>query len=284
MVAWDQWRMVLEVFRHGSYARAAKALRIDPTTVSRHVKLLERELGYELFVTGHEGLGPTARCEALLADIESASDALRAAEQKSAVSETGTIWRELRMTAPPFLITHLFAPAIPELTYGRRIRVELMGTASRVMLTRREADIAIRIEDRPEDFKSAFARIEASRIGALNYAIYCADGQDADALPWAGLIEQDVRTSGSRVMMEFAGAEGFRYQVYHFSALHELVASGAARAMLPRFLAEADSRLKRVTDTVLTQPLWMLYHRQDEDSPHLKASRCWIVRLAQSRL
>lgn len=284
MVAWDQWRMVLEVFRHGSYARAAKALRIDPTTVSRHVKLLERELGYELFVTGHEGLGPTARCEALLADIESASDALRAAEQKSAVSETGTIWRELRMTAPPFLITHLFAPAIPELTYGRRIRVELMGTASRVMLTRREADIAIRIEDRPEDFRSDFARIETSRIGALTYAVYCAAANDSNDLPWAGLIEQDVRTSGSRIMMELAGTEGFRYQVYHFGALHELVASGAARAMLPRFLAESDSRLKRVTDTVLTQPLWMLYHRQDKDSPHLKASRSWIVRLAQSGL
>lgn len=273
--------MVLEVFRHGSYAGAAKVLRVDPTTVSRRVKMLERELGYELFVPGYDQLCPTARCEALLADIESASDALRAAEQKSAVSESGTVWRELRMTAPPFLITNLFAPALCKLTEKQQIRVELMGTASRAMLTRREADIAVRIEDCPAYFKNEFARIEATPIGALTYAVYCEQAQNADALPWAGIIEQDVRTSGGRVMMELARADGFRYQVYHFDTLLQIVASGAARAMLPSFLADADPRLRRLTNTVLTQPLWMLYHRQDENSLHLKASRSWILQLVK---
>lgn len=54
--------------------------------------------------------------------------------------------------------------------------------------------------------------------------------------------------------------------------------------MLPRFVGDNDARLMRVSDTVLKQPLWMLYHRQDRDVHHLKAARSWIRALALDRL
>lgn len=284
MVEWDQWRTLLAIFRHGTYARAAKSLRVDGTTVGRRVKQLEQELGYELFLRENDRLYPTRRCESLLSHIEVAAEALRGAEQESATVELGAVWRDLRITAPPFLVTNLFAPAIATLTESQRIRVELLGTASNVMLPRREADIAIRIEDRPQHFKFDAQRIEAEQIGMLAYAIYCAPEHDPEILPWAGLIEQYVRTTGSTVMMELAGSDGFRYQAYHFETLREIAATGAARAMLPRLIADSDSRLACMSDTVLEQSLWMLYHRQDRDVLHLRAARSWIAGLARERL
>jgi len=284
MVDWDQWQTLLAVFRQGTYAGAARSLRVDATTVGRRVKLLEKRLGYELLLRENGRLYPTARCESLLAHIEAAAEALRGAEQESASVEPGAVWRELRMTAPPFLITNLFAPAIAALTRSHPIQVELMGTASKAGLSRREADIAIRIEDRPQDFRVETERIDAEWIGVLRYATYCSAQRDAETLPWAGLKEQYVRTTGSDVMMALAGAAGFRYQAYHFEPLREIAVAGAARVLLPRFMADQDPRLACVSETVLEQPLWMLYHRQDRDVLHLRAARSWIARLARDRL
>jgi DNA-binding transcriptional LysR family regulator len=46
---WDNLRIVLGVFRHGSLAGAARALKVDETTVGRRLKALEMALGTRLF-------------------------------------------------------------------------------------------------------------------------------------------------------------------------------------------------------------------------------------------
>lgn len=284
MVDWDQWQTLLAIFRHGTYAAAAKSLEVDATTVARRLKLLEKRIGSELFLRENNRLYPSRRCESLLGDLEVASEALRRAEQQSASVEAGAVWRELRMTAPPFLVSRLFAPEISTLARQHRVHVELLGTASKVELTRREADIAIRIEDRWDEPGADTERIAAERIGVLSYAVYSRKDEDPARLPWAGLKEQYVRTTGNDVMVRLAGAAGLQYQVYHFEALAEIVATGIARAMLPRVVAELDPRLAPVSEPVLEQPLWMLFHRQDRDVLHLSAARSWISDLARARL
>jgi hypothetical protein len=53
---------------------------------------------------------------------------------------------------------------------------------------------------------------------------------------------------------------------------------------MPDVIAQNDPRLTRVSKTVLEQPLWMLFHKQDADTPHLKAAREWIIKLANEAL
>ena len=284
MFDWDQWQTLLAVFRDGTYSKAAKSLRVDATTVGRRLKLLEQRIGYKLFLRQDGRLYPTNRCESLLSYIETASEALRAAEQESATSDSGAIWRNLRLTAAPFLIRNLLVPKIATLTQAHRIQIELLGIASNVSLSRREADIALRIDDRPPTFKIETEQIESEHIGTLSYAIYCVPDVDPQMLPWAGLVEEYVRTSGSETMVRLAGSDGFQLRAYHFDTLGEIAATGVARTMLPRFVADSDPRLSCVSETVLEQPLWMLYHRQDRDVHHLKAARTWIRTLAQEKL
>lgn len=278
LVDWEQWQTLLAVCRYGTYARAAKALRVDPTTVGRRLKLLERRVGGPLLVRQEGRLRPSNRCEALLSHLETASESLRAAEQVSATADGGTVWRSLRLTAAPYLIRNLFAPAVTDLTAGLRVRVELMGATSNTSLTRREADIAVRIDDQPSD-----PNVAAERIGLMSYAVFCAVEHDPERLPWAGLMEEYMATPGGRVMARLAGPDGFQYRAGHYDPLHELTRSGIARALLPRFAADRDPALRRVTETVLEFPLWMLHHRQDHDVPHLKAARAWIRRLAENQ-
>lgn len=280
MIHWDRWHTLLAVFRHGTYAMAAKSLRIDSTTVGRRLKRLEQDLGYELFIRDNERLHPTMRCQDLLTHIEAAAEALRGAEQQSARDDLGSVWRELRITAPPFLIGSLFAPAMDGLVKNLRIKVELIGTASKAPLARREADIAIRIEDDADVLKFDHTRIEGERIGTLSYAVYCARGRDPETLPWAGLTPRLSRSTGSEIVQSLAGPDGLRYQGNHFETVCRLAGSGVARALLPRGLADCDPDLVRISDTLLRQPLWMLFHRQDRDIVHLRTARGWIRDLA----
>ena len=192
MINWDQWQTLLAVSRGGTYAKAAKALHVDATTIGRRLKLLEQKLGYPLF-SRHEGrLHPTHQCEDMLAHVEAASEVLRAAGQVTTTVDSGVVWRDLRMTAPPFLIRHVFAPAVTTLIETHRIRIELMGTGSNLSLSRREADIAVRIEDRLPRPKAEAGHVDAERIGVLGYAVYCRKGLSSDGLPWAGLMEDSA--------------------------------------------------------------------------------------------
>ena len=283
-VYWGQWETLLAVFRTGTYTQAAKLLRLDATTVGRRIKLLEKRLGGQLLFRQDGRLYPTDQCERLLCHIETASEALRSAELESSTVDSGAIWRSLRLTAPPFMINNLLAPSVKRLVENHRIRIELLGTANNLSLSRREADIAIRIDDKPPEFKTETDQIESEQIGLLNYSIYCAVEMNPKALPWAGLMEENVRTSGSQKMIEIAAPEGFQFRAYHFDALVEMTASGISKAMLPSLLADSDSRLKRIGKPILQQPLWMLWHRQDQDVPHLKTTRSWIKELASKKM
>ena len=279
---------LLAVVRYGTHAKAAPILQVNATTIGRRLKLLEQQLGHPLFFRQEGQLYPTYQCEGLIAHLEAASENLRSAEQDSVSGDNGTAWRDVRMTAPPLLIKHLFAPAIIELTKAYRIRIELMGTGTHVSLSRREADVAIRIQDRAPPRKSLVGQVESHDIGKVAYKVYCRHGVDPNDLPWAGLLDDYVRTTGSDAMARLAGSKGFQFRAYYFDALAEIAATGAARAMLPCVVGGGDKRLNPVSDIVLEQPLWMLFHKQDRDVRHLirhlKGVRSWIETISGGRL
>ncbi|MFT5259706.1 MAG: DNA-binding transcriptional LysR family regulator [Gammaproteobacteria bacterium] len=149
-----------------------------------------------------------------------------------------------------------------------------------VSLSRREADISIRLDDKRPVLKLETEQIEAKKIGTLYYAVYSSIHKESSKLPWAGLMKGHVRTSGSLVMTDLAGEMGIQYRVHHFDALLNLVKGGAARAMLPCFMGDNCKGLKRLGEAVLFQPIWMLYHQQDKDVHHLVVARNWIRKLA----
>lgn len=81
-----------------------------------------------------------------------------------------------------------------------------------------------------------------------------------------------------------AGTDGIRYRVNRFEELCQLAAGGAAKAMLPKLVADRDERLSCIDETDLCQPLWLLYHRQDEDTGYLATMRERIAVLALETL
>ena len=59
---------VLAVAHHGSFTAAARETYVDPSTLSRQVGAIERDLGVALFVRGHRSLRLTREGAAFLAE------------------------------------------------------------------------------------------------------------------------------------------------------------------------------------------------------------------------
>lgn len=276
MINWDNWQTLLAVYRTGSFSQAAKSLNIDATTVGRRIKSLEKILSYSLFIRNEGRLYPSNQCESLLSHIETASEALRWVEQESENIDKGVVWRKLRLAAPPFIIKNIITPQLLDFTKTQRLRLNLISKINNASLSKREVDIAISIDDNLSNDVLNVEQLDSEIIGEVSYAAYAKKDLDPEKLPWAGLNEGHIRTSGSKAMTKLAGKRGFQYRTQYFDSLCDFAALGVAKVMLPSIVAENNPQLKAISEIVLKQPLRMLYHQQDREVHHLKDAREWI--------
>lgn len=95
--------------RHRSFARAAAALHVTPSTISHQIADLERHLGVALFLRSGSRLALTAEGEALLADVAVAFERLRAAGSRL---RRGGQPSTLRISANPFFAGEVLVPLL----------------------------------------------------------------------------------------------------------------------------------------------------------------------------
>lgn len=159
---WDQVRVFLAVARAGQLASAAERLGLDISTVSRRLDRLEADLGLHLFDRSRGGSALTAAAEALLPsaeDMERSLAAFTAAADTAEALPQGVV----RLTAPPGLADAFIAPLLaPFHTRYPLVQVELDASVAYADLTRREADLAIRVA-RPRSGDLVMTKIVSTR-------------------------------------------------------------------------------------------------------------------------
>jgi DNA-binding transcriptional LysR family regulator len=118
------------VVRTGSVTRAAEAVRVAQPSVSKQIKLLEREVGVPLFHRVGRRVEPTEAAVLLAACAERIFDDLAATVDELAhlaSSRSGT----LRLCATETVVDFLLPPALTELRRQRpgvHVSVEMLGT------------------------------------------------------------------------------------------------------------------------------------------------------------
>ncbi len=268
---WEAWHILLAVVRTGSLQGGAAALGIDATTAGRRLRRLQTERGFALLRREGGRLVPTGACIALIPHLEAADAAMRAVGHQEPV-EASAHWRILRLTAVAFLCDHFLAPALPELLDRWRLKIELMAENRNLNLVRCEADLGLRFGAPPD-------RAAATLLGDVAYAVYSPAIATVDpaTLPWAALDTAEAYLPETRWTEREAGAGGIRHRASRFETLHAFVAGGIARCLLPCLMGDRDPHLARQGGACLHRPLWLLWHPDDTDTPHIKAARHWIV-------
>src|SRR5262245_24241458 len=168
VTSWDDYRFFLALCRKGSTARAARELRVDPTTVRRRLAAMEEALGARLVHRGAARLALTDAGERLLARAQAVEDTMAAIEREVGAADD-KLAGVVRLPAAEAFVSLLVAPALaPFRARHPDIRVELVADNQRLDLARREADLALRLV-RPTD-ESLIAR----KVATLEFGLYAA--------------------------------------------------------------------------------------------------------------
>lgn len=183
---WDDLAIVAALTRAGSLSGAASMLGVNASTVSRRLDGFEETLGVRLFDRLPDGVAATEAAEKLVPIAEmvehAAADVWRVIEGLEREAE-GVV----RLTAPPGVASQFVAPLLPLLYRAHpRLRVVLDASIGYADLTRREADLALRLV-RPTSGDLVATRLATSHSGIFAASELARDAgtvRDLDALTW----------------------------------------------------------------------------------------------------
>jgi DNA-binding transcriptional LysR family regulator len=281
LARWDDLRLLLEVARAGSCSAAALALGVSQPTVSRRLAALSRRLGTAL--TRREGgrLELSAAGRRVLPRVERMErEALALARDLDRLDERpgGAV----RLTAPDGLGLGLLAPALPAFRRAHpEVDLLLVAEAQLVNLSRREADLAVRFV-RPRQ-----RELLVRKVADVPFALYASPAylRDRPRGEGGGLGPDDDLVALHEALgampeaawvRAHAGGARVRLRVRTTLALRAALTAGAGIGLLPDYLGE-DPSLRPVSRTVLTRPVYLVFHRGLRHLARVRAVAQFVV-------
>jgi len=287
---WNDLRVFLTLAREGSLTAAARRLEVSHPTVARRVKALEDSFGARLFDRLPDKFVLTAAGEGLLEDATAMERAAESLHRRSA-GLGDTVHGTVRLSAGEAM-TPFIASRLPRLRHKLQcIEIELVASHMLANLSRREADLLIR--EQVPDLGSIVTR----RLGSAAYAIYAAAGHDSAGhqaaehpsgetlrgFTWVGFDDDHNYMPGQSWVLDLLEGARPAVRVNNWLVLQQAVAAGAGIAVLPCYLGDADTALKRLGAPLpeVTADQWLLVHRDLRDLPRVRAVMDSLVRLFQ---
>lgn len=285
---WNDLKYFLAVARGGGLTPAAAELRSSPSTVSRHIDAMEARLGARLFLRQQRGYQLTDQGSTLFEHVAEVERAMQAVERNGGLlGSADEVVGVIRLATTEMLANYLIAPHLGAFARQHpRVQVELIASRNLADLSRREADLALRIA--PVQGRSHNPDYIAHRLSELPFALYCtadlllqAEEGDWRKLPyvtWDGAHA----AHGQWLETQFTGREPLlrsnSLQVQYVAAR-----CGLGIALLPCFIADADAVLQRlnVEETPAERHLWLVYHRDLKSSRRVAVMRDFVQELVQ---
>ena len=258
-----QLRYFVAVAERGGFGAAASALNVAQSALSRHVRLLEHELGGALFERGARGVAVTESGKVLLARgrwLLSALDDIKAEVLTENREPSGTV----RLGAPSSLADIFYAP-LAQLFAERfpKVQLELSDGLTEEMtdrLLRAEIDLAIVTGPQPNDHLDYDVLVVEQvfligppgdtllKRGSLTRKQF--NQLPAAVLPLSRSVFPPTARSSLKVEsmtpLKQMVAMGLGYGLLPFSGIHQEVAAGAlSAALLPWLRADRVLALPR---------------------------------------
>lgn len=280
---WDLLRSFLVVARTGRLTAAARAMKLDHSTLSRRMYALEKDLGVTLFDRRLSGYPLTTQGERLLAraeEIESGMIGIQSAIAGDDAQVAGTV----RIGAPDGFGTAFLAPRIGALCARHPgLEIELVATPRSFSLSKREADIGIGLSA-PKG-----GRHHARRLTDYELGLYAAPGMrglaeieapaDLTGRSFVGYIDDLIFTPELDYLSSVSRDVSARLRSSNLIAQMNAAAAGAGLCVLPCFLARARPDLVRVlpAEVKIVRAFWMVVHSDMRQLSRIRATADFIA-------
>ncbi len=277
MENWDDLKFVLAIAKAGSLTKAARGLGVTHSTVSRRLGALETRMGTRLFERLPDGFTPTT------AGQEAVSAAMRVEAEVFALdtritAQDAELEGVLRITAAQLLFQVQVADIMQQFAERHpRIKLEMITANENLSLLRREADVAIRVTNTPDE--NLFGRLATSQ----NRAFYMSRdfarrnreimevSHDGAALPcvtfkwWGPRVPKEIRTRYPGAYISLIADD--------MIAMMAAVKAGMGLGRLPCFLGDPDPDLIRVPGLEPSRyfDIWVLTHPELKNVARIRA-------------
>lgn len=264
MLNWNDLRIFLALTRTGSIRTAADVLGVNNSTVSRRLRAFEQRLGVRLFERLPTGYTLTPAGEDMLGSTLQVEEEIQALERR-VLGQDSRLTGELRVTMPDILGTKLLMPDLVTFTQTYPgIELEVIVSDEQLNLTKREADVAIRMTNNPPE------HLVGRRL--LQHA-------SASYASTAYLAQHDVTADSSRPNLNWIGWEDMipyprwvkdspfpdipvRHRLNNGILQLEAIKAGMGIGMLPCFIGDTELDLQRLPpgQSQLGRSIWTLTH------------------------
>lgn len=272
MFDWEDLRHFAVFCREKSLSAAARRLKVDHVTVARRIAALEKSLGLKLVDRRARAYDLTAdgmRISTLAERMDDGAFAVGRAAQSLQSGLAG----EVSVSAPPAMAACAIAPRLARLRHQHPgLTLRLIGEKRSASLSRREADLAVRLS-RPVE-----SGLITRKIGVLTFALY-ATADHLAGQPAAGYCfvtgDRDFDNLPQQSWLkEIAGTRQIVLQSNDTLVQLAAAKAGIGIAALPSFLGDAESILRRVPakPATVSRDVWLVVHRDLKASPPVRAA------------
>src|SRR5262245_13981864 len=281
---WDDLKIAHAIARHGSLSAAARALGSTQPTVSRHLSELERRIGVKLFEREASGLKPGPLCASLLETLDSMEGLAQAVERRIAARDTG-LKGSITVTSLAWFGDDVLAPLLARFCARHpHVIIDMINDPRRFNLSRREADLAVRIGQFDK------GDLVERKVADVSYGLYVSEsylskhgkpdfrkkGMGHSVVTLSPSPVRVVHMEWLRAMMPLAAIVLRTNGVQsHLSAAQ----AGVAIAALPRVTGDDRPDIVRLKTPLVepSQPVKLGVHADLRDTPRIRSLIDFLV-------
>lgn len=276
-LSWTDFQLVLAVAQAGQLSLAAKLLVMSHVTLLRKLASIESRLKVRLFDRTRGHYAPTAAGDALV----QAALAMAPLAQQAEMRVLGQDLRpsgHVRVTAAAVIVSHLLPPVLRQFAVSfPDVTLEFIATRDHLSLSRREADVALRVSDKVPEW------LVGRQLVKLDFRVFGLKQpglrQPIRPLPelldkrrWIA-FDRDARDLKFDRWIETTVPErSVVLRVDAFDHALAMVRAGLGIALLPDFVRHTCPDLQPLSENIaeLRTPLWLITHKELRDAMRVK--------------
>ncbi|WP_299324440.1 LysR family transcriptional regulator [Parasphingopyxis sp.] len=271
---WEGIKTFKAVMAAGTVRKAAGELGVHHSTVSRRIEALEHCLKVRLFDRRPEGYAPTQAGEELAAVAGDFGDAIDDIMRRMA-GQDDVLPGKLTVTMVEPLASAIFAPRLAEFSDRHPgLELDILVTYAELDVARREADIAIRMNNDPPE------TLVGKRYFPYYWTVYAAPAylechdlvREPETGRWLGWGDSEDRYPEWTKKTEFARVPV--WGAFDGPALQIAAAeAGLGLAMLPCMMGDMATGLVRATNRKPEpgRDIWVLTHNDLRRTARVRA-------------
>ena len=274
---WDDIRYFLAVARKGSVRGGSALLGVNHSTVSRRINAFEKKLDVRLFDRLPTGYALTQAGEDMLISGKRIEEEVNAIDRR-VIGRDAELKGQIRVTMPAPIVSVLTPDLVTFTERYPGIEIELLISYEEFNLSKREADVAIRITNTPPNHLVGRKVLKYSKAvyGSKKYLTKYRQSGDLESLCWIGW---DSATDDKWIRKSEFPYLQIRHQLPDVMSQLAAIKAGLGISILPCFMGDVESDLERVSlgDAIPAWDIWLLTHKDLRDTNRIKIFMKFMV-------